>query len=128
MDLTGFDPGSPFEERVAWALRAGFVIGCVYIRFSSKRQHSTRDQARVNVVFAAANAMYDAPESICLDEAEKCRRVRRDGLQRLKFILKQMLATVLLVYARSLVGSSRLTASRELWWPDRWKPSRSTGT
>src|SRR5262245_33866216 len=71
IDLAGFDPGAPFEQRVSWALLAGMVIACIYARFSSKHQHSTGDQVRASVLFAAGNGMYVPPELICVDEAEK---------------------------------------------------------
>jgi DNA invertase Pin-like site-specific DNA recombinase len=101
LDLSGFDPNAPLDQRVSWALQAGLVIACVYVRFSSKQQHSTADQVRVNVLFAASNRMYVPPELLCVDEAEKGRRIRRDGLQRLKEILAARLATVMLVFKAS---------------------------
>lgn len=42
--------------------------------------------------------MYVPPELISIDEAEKGRRVRREGLDRLKLILKRGMARVLLVF------------------------------
>ena len=100
LDLTGFDPDAPLEQRV-WALQARLAIACIYARFSSKHQHSTADQIRANVVYAAGNGMYSPPELICVDEAEKGRRVRRDGLHRLKLILRARMASVMLVFKAS---------------------------
>lgn len=101
IDLSGFDPDLPPEQRISWALQAGLVIACIYTRFSSKNQHSTGDQVRASILFAAANRMYVPPELICVDEAKKGRRIRRDGLVRLKEILRTRLATVLLVFKAS---------------------------
>jgi site-specific DNA recombinase len=101
LDLTGFDPDASLEQRVGWALQAGLVIACIYARFSSKNQHSTADQVRANIVYAAGNRMYTPPELICVDEGEKGRRIRRDGLQRLKQILRARMATVMLVFKAS---------------------------
>jgi Resolvase, N terminal domain len=101
VDLTHFDPDATLEQRIAWALGLGLLVACVYTRFSSKTQHSTDDQVRAVVQFAARNAMYVAPELICTDEAAKGRRIRRVGLDRLKAILKARRATVLLVYKAS---------------------------
>jgi DNA invertase Pin-like site-specific DNA recombinase len=101
VDLSGFDPDAPPEQRVRWASQAGLVVACVYARFSTKGQHSTADQVRANVLFAASNGMYTPPELICVDEGAKGRRVRRDGLQRLKQVLRARMASVLLVYKAS---------------------------
>src|SRR3954452_18083322 len=77
LNLTGFRADAPFEERVAWALAANLLIACIYVRFSSKQQHSTADQVRANVIYAASNGMYVPPELLCVDEAQKGRRLRR---------------------------------------------------
>ena len=45
-DVAGFDPSASLSDRIAWALKHGFEIGTIYTRFSSKRQHSTADQAQ----------------------------------------------------------------------------------
>jgi DNA invertase Pin-like site-specific DNA recombinase len=96
--LEGFDPDAPLSERIAWALEAGLQIATVYSRFSSKRQHSTDDQVRECIVWAAQHGIYVPPELICVDEAVKGKRIRRDGLERVKQILKARHATVLLVF------------------------------
>jgi DNA invertase Pin-like site-specific DNA recombinase len=98
IELTGFDPDAPLAQRVAWALQAGLLIAAVYCRYSSKNQHSTHDQVRANVTYAGQHGMYVPPEFLCVDEAVKGRRVRRDGLDRLKAILRSRQATVLLVF------------------------------
>ena len=59
-------------------------IAAVLSRFSSKLQHSTHAQVQHTVEYAARHKMYVPPEYICVDEAEKGRRVRRDGLERAK--------------------------------------------
>ncbi|HVK08844.1 MAG TPA: recombinase family protein, partial [Gemmataceae bacterium] len=101
IDLTGFDPDAPFEHRVAWAVQAGLLVAALYARFSSKHQHSTADQVRANVEYAARHRMYVPPELINADEAAKGRRVRRDGLDRLRAILAARLAEVMLVFKAS---------------------------
>jgi site-specific DNA recombinase len=101
VDLSHFDPDASLESRIAWALSLGLLIATVYTRFSSKNQHSTDDQARAVVLFAARNAMYVAPELISVDEGTTGRRIRRVGLDRLKAILKARRATVMLVYKAS---------------------------
>ena len=73
-------------------------IAVVLSRFSSKLQHNTHAQVQHNVEYAARNKMYVPPEYICVDEAEKGRRVRRDGLERAKFILENRWAQTLLVF------------------------------
>ena len=42
--------------------------------------------------------MYTPPEFICVDEAEKGRRQRRDGLERAKAILHNRDAKILIVF------------------------------
>jgi hypothetical protein len=101
VNLAGFDPEAPLEQRVGWALQADLAVACIYARFSSKHQHSTGDQVRANVLYAASSRMYAPPELLCVDEAETGRRIRREGLQRLKQILRARMATVLIVYKAS---------------------------
>ena len=40
-DLSGFDPASTLEVRIAWAIAQAYEIGTIYSRFSTKLQHST---------------------------------------------------------------------------------------
>ena len=98
INLEGFDPNASLSDRIAWALRAGLVIATIYLRHSTKLQHSTEDQARENVVWGARNGMYVPPEFVSTDEAVTGKSLRRDGLERMKAILSTRHATVLLVY------------------------------
>ncbi|NQT40157.1 MAG: recombinase family protein [Planctomycetes bacterium] len=100
-DLSSFDPNSPLDERIAWALKQGLEIGTVYSRYSSKRQHSTPDQVRTCVQHAAQKGIYCPPEYACADEAQRGYRTRREGLDRMLAILKNRCATVLLVFKAS---------------------------
>ena len=101
IDLSGFDPCASFEQRRAWALRQGLEIGTVYSRFSSKRQNSTADQVRTCVQHAATKGIYTPPELVSADEAQRGYRARRDGLERMRSILRQRVATTLLVFKAS---------------------------
>ena len=101
VNLEGFHPEAPFDQRIAWALQCGLLIGLIYARFSSKRQHSTEDQIRECVIWAAMHGIYIPPELICVDEAIKGKRVRRDGLERMQRILQSRSASVLLVFKAS---------------------------
>ena len=101
IDLSGFDAESPLEARIAWALALGLVIGTIYTRYSSKRQHSTSDQVRTCVEYAAGKRIYCPPELVSIDEAQRGYRARRDGLNRMLSILKNRDATVLLVFKAS---------------------------
>lgn len=100
-NLDGFEPHASLSERIAWALKAGLLIATIYSRFSSKRQHSTEDQVRECLIWAAQHGMYVPPELISVDEGVKGKRVRRDGLERMKQILKGRYASVLLVFKAS---------------------------
>ena len=97
IDLTGFNPEAPLSERITWALSQGLEIGAILSRFSSKLQHSTASQVCDCAVFAAWHKIYGPPEFVCVDEAVSGRKSRRDGLDRIKLILKHKLASVLLV-------------------------------
>ena len=101
IDLSSFNPNAPLDSRIAWALERGLEIGTVYSRFSSKRQHSTADQVRTSVQHAAAKGIYCPPEFVCIDEAQRGYRTRREGLDRMLAILKNRYATVLLVFKAS---------------------------
>lgn len=101
IDLSGFDPYALLTQRIAWALRQGLELGTVYSRFSSKRQHSTPDQVRTSVQHAAFKGIYCPLEFVCVDEAQRGYRARREGLDRMLSILKHRYATVLLVFKAS---------------------------
>jgi hypothetical protein len=95
IDLTGFDPAAPLLARIAWAEQASLDIATVLSRYSSKIQHSTEAQVQHNVEYAAWHRFYPPPEFVCVDEAVKGRRVRRDGLDRVEAILSARKAKVL---------------------------------
>lgn len=98
VNVEGFDPDASLEERVAAAHRLGLEIGTSYNRYSSRMQHSTEDQVRENVTWAAWHGVYVPPETICVDEEVSGKKSQRPGLDRTRQILSQRLATVLLVY------------------------------
>ncbi|MCA9124982.1 MAG: recombinase family protein [Planctomycetaceae bacterium] len=96
-----FDFGSSFRSRLDWARAADLQIGTIYSRFSTKLQHSTDDQVRECIQWAARNGIYVPPELISVDEGVKGKRLRRVGLDRTKHILSERLASVLLVFKAS---------------------------
>jgi DNA invertase Pin-like site-specific DNA recombinase len=101
IDLTGFDPDAPLDQRILWAIDAKLLIATIYTRYSTKHQNSTADQVRACVQYAAGHGMYVPPELICADEGVKGYKISREGLDRLKAILKSRQAAVLLVYKAS---------------------------
>ncbi|TWT38947.1 recombinase family protein [Blastopirellula retiformator] len=101
IDLTDFNPAAPLTDRIAWALRNNLAIGTIYTRYSTKLQDSTADQTKTNVEHAASIGIYCPPEYVCIDEGQRGCKTRRDGLDRMLFILRQRLATVLLVFKAS---------------------------
>lgn len=101
LDLSVLDPTATLEKRIAWALSNGYEVGTIYSRFSTKLQHSTDDQVRESIHWAARNHIYVPPELISVDEGVKGKRTRRAGLERTKTILGQRIAKVLLVYKAS---------------------------
>ncbi|WP_345325790.1 recombinase family protein, partial [Novipirellula rosea] len=101
LDLKGFDPEEALETRIVWATTHGYDIGTIYSRFSTKLQHSTDDQVRENIQWAAKNHIYVPSELISLDEGVKGKRMQRAGLDRTKAILRSRQAKVLLVYKAS---------------------------
>jgi hypothetical protein len=66
LDLSGFDPDSTLEMRIAWAIAQGYEIGIIYFRFSTKLQHSTDDQVRECIHRATKNRVYVPPELMFL--------------------------------------------------------------
>jgi site-specific DNA recombinase len=98
IDVTGFDSGAPLAHRLEWAERRGLAIGTVLSRFSSKLQHSTDAQVRACTEFAARNSIYTPPEFVCVDEAVTGKKSRRDGLDRVRLVLKNKMARILLVF------------------------------
>lgn len=98
IDLTGFDPTAPLHRRVAWARGQGLQIGGILSRFSSKLQHSTDAQVSDCVRYAAHHGIYTAPEFVCVDEGVSGRKVRRDGLERMRRLLERKNIGVLLVF------------------------------
>lgn len=101
VNLTNFDPLAPLEQRLAWAVSVGLDIGAILSRYSTVVQHSTESQVQENICFAARNKIYVPPEFICVDEAQSGKRANRDGIERIKLILKQRLATILIVFKMS---------------------------
>lgn len=101
LDLSGFDPNATLEMRIAWAIAQGYEIGTIYSRFSTKLQHSTEDQVRECIQWAAKNRVYVPPELISVDEGVKGKQIQRAGLDRTKAILRERLARVLIVYKAS---------------------------
>jgi DNA invertase Pin-like site-specific DNA recombinase len=98
INLDGFDPSSSLADRIAWARGKELAIGSALSRFSSKLQHSTAAQISDCVLYAARHGIYLPPEYVCVDEAVSGRKTRRDGLIRIKSMLKGKLAEVLLVF------------------------------
>lgn len=98
ISLADFDPASPLDDRLAWAARHGLTVGGILSRFSSKLQHSTEAQVTECLLRAAVLRIYVPPEYICVDEGVSGRKSQRDGLDRMKIILKERLARVLLVF------------------------------
>ncbi|MBI1311627.1 recombinase [bacterium] len=101
IEMAGFALEATLEERITWALGLGLEIGCVYSRFSSKRQHSTWDQVRTCIEHAASKGIYGPPEFVCVDEGTSGSRSRREGLDRLLRLLKSGRVSVLLVFKAS---------------------------
>jgi len=101
IDLTDFDPEAPLHQQIAWAEARGLSIGCTYLRFSTKIQHSSEDQLRENIFAAARLKVFIPPHLICLDEAKKGRSTRRVGLSRLKAILQCGCSLVLVLFKLS---------------------------
>ncbi|WP_339749073.1 recombinase family protein [uncultured Rubinisphaera sp.] len=101
IDLKNFDPSAPLNDRIAWALQSHLEIGTVYTRYSTKFQDSTADQTKTIVEHAATKQIYCPPEFVCIDEGQRGCKARRDGLERMLFILKQRMASVLLVFKAS---------------------------
>ncbi len=99
--LKDFDPESPFETRINWAIKSGLEIGTIYSQFSTMLQHSTDDQVRENIQWAAKNRIYVPPELISVDEGVKGKRIQRAGLDRTVAILRLRSAKVLIVYKAS---------------------------
>ena len=62
LDLSGFDPDSTLEVRIAWAIAHAYEIGTIYSRFSTKLQHSTQDQVCECIHRATKNRVYAPPE------------------------------------------------------------------
>lgn len=103
IDLSGFDPTATLADRIAWAEQARLDIAAILSRYSTKMQDSTESQVKHCIDYAARHGIYVPPELICVDEAQKGRRVRRDGLDRVKGILKNRYAKVLLVFKVSRI-------------------------
>jgi DNA invertase Pin-like site-specific DNA recombinase len=101
IELIGFDPSAPLEDRLSWARTSGLSVGAVLTRFSSKESSSTTAQAVDCVRFAPSKGIYVPPEYVCVDEAVTGRKMRRVGLDRVKYILKNKMAEVLLVFKMS---------------------------
>lgn len=92
------DPADSFEARVCKARENGCTIGTIYTRYSTAQQSSTEDQIHACLTYAANESIYCPPELVFTDEGVKGNRVRRIGLDRMKEVLKERKADVLLVF------------------------------
>jgi len=101
IDTDGLDPLADLQAQILWARRKGLSIGAVYARYSSKMQHSVGDQIRECLEFAARDKIFVPVQLISCDRAGKGRRVRRDGLDRLKAIIENKIPDAVLVYKAS---------------------------
>jgi len=97
IDLAGFDPDASLEARLSWARSRGLDIGGILARQSTKMQDSIDSQIREDTQFAAQKKMYTPPEYMCVD-IQTGRKSDRDGLNRMREILRQKLIDVLIVY------------------------------
>lgn len=98
IDLSVFNPQATLPDRIKWALASGLMISTFYGRFSTKLQASVPDQARACAQYAAAHQMYLPPEYCFCDEATGGRKLRREGLDLVKDVLRQRQANVLVVF------------------------------
>lgn len=103
VNLSGFDPDAPLAVRLNFVRQLGLMIGCILSRFSTKLQQSTIAQVEECVRFAAAHGIYIPPEYICVDEAVSGRKLKRDGINRLRVILQAKLVDALLVFKVSRI-------------------------
>lgn len=98
VDMAGWCDAGSLDERLAWAHARGLLIGGGLSRYSSKLQHSTTAQVEDCLKFAGQHGIYVPPEFICVDEGVSGRKVRRDGLDRMRHLLRERLVKVLLVF------------------------------
>jgi site-specific DNA recombinase len=98
IDTGEFDPNTSLERRLNWARGQNLEIASALSRFSTKMQDSTESQLLAIIKYAAEHRFYVPPEFVCVDEAQKGRKQRRDGLDRMKLILAEKLVSTLLVF------------------------------
>jgi hypothetical protein len=96
--LKTFPASGTLADRIAWAVGQGLDIGCVLSRYSTDMQQSTDNQVYDCVYFAARNRIYTPAEYVCVDEGVTGKQTRRDGLDRVKMILAEKMARILLVF------------------------------
>jgi hypothetical protein len=101
INVEGLDPNASVASLIAWARANGLFIATVLSRYSTKMQHSTEAQVVECVKFAALHRMFVIPQFVCVDEAEKGRKVNRHAIKRMKAILERELVDVLLVFKLS---------------------------
>lgn len=101
LDVGDYDPAAPLGDRLAWAARRGLTVATVLSRYSSSGQRSTTDQVRECTAFAAANGLFVPPEYVCVDEGTTGRRLKRDGVERMRRIIGPKLARTLVVFKLS---------------------------
>lgn len=89
INTEGLDPTAFTAALIAWARTKGLHIASVISRYSTKMQHSTEAQVAECVKFAARHRMFVVPHFVCVDEAQKGRKVNREAIIRLKAILER---------------------------------------
>ena len=101
IDVSGFEPQSSLDERIAWARSRNLSIGCVLAR-TANRQAATIDQQVLDcAAHAAKHLIYVPGEFVGCDVRRGQGRPSRDGLRLIKEILGKSKATVLIVHCLS---------------------------
>jgi site-specific DNA recombinase len=74
-------------------------VGAIYARYSSRFQDSIADQVRKLFEYAVAQRIFIPRDFVCFDAAVRGAKDRRPGLDRLRSILAQKAADIVLVFA-----------------------------
>ncbi len=75
------------------------VVGAIYVRFSTWMRDSAEDQVRIMLEFSVANGIFVPREHVYVDLGVRGHKSRRDGLDRLREVLRGKKVKVLLLFA-----------------------------
>ena len=103
IDVSDLIPNETTKDSTGWAVANGLKFGAAYIRSAADSDSLIEDEVRENMQWAARNHIFVPPENLLVDRAVGGNRSDRSGLNRMKYIIRNGVVDVLIVYSVSRI-------------------------